>query len=158
MNRLWCHIEKNLPQLWRTVRAYEANQALQDELMQEVLLAIWQALPRLRDETKLTGFALRIAHNLCAAHVRSAVRMPSTVTLDDAIHAQAIGNPAEHDGAWLLAAIRCVPIPLRQVLLLQLEGFEYREIADLLDISVDNVGVRAHRARKLLKEIHDADR
>ena len=41
MHPLWPEVERCLPQLWRTVRGYEANPALQEELMQEVLLAAW---------------------------------------------------------------------------------------------------------------------
>ena len=161
MNPLWTRVDSYLPQLWRTVRAYEANPALQDELMQDVLLAIWQSLARLRDPDRLLPFVLRIAHNLGASHVRDETRMPRGVSLDDAPHelaATASADTADAQGRWLLDALRRLPLPLRQVLLLQLEGFEYKQIADMLGISVDNVGVRAHRARKQLQEIHDGHR
>lgn len=156
MHPLWPDVEAHLPRLWRTVRAYEADPAQQEDLVQEILVAAWQGLPRLRDGARLLPFLLRIAHNLCASHVRSAVRAPARVALEDAPElAAATPGPADVDAAWLLAALRRLPLPQRQVLLLQLEGFDYREIAELLGISVDNVGVRAHRARRRLQEIHD---
>ena len=46
-----------------------------------------------------------------------------------------------------------LPLKLRQVLMLQLEGFDYQDIADMLGISTDNVGVRLHRARERLKAL-----
>lgn len=160
MHPLWPRVESHLPQLWRTVRAYEANLALQDELMQEVLLAIWQSLPRLREPDRLLSFVLRIAHNLGASHVRDETRLPRRVSLDDAPHELAVvasAEPDHHQARWLLEALRRVSLPLRQVLLLQLEGFDYKEIAGMLGISVDNVGVRAHRARKQLQTLHDQE-
>lgn len=128
--------------------------------MQEVLLAIWQSLPRLRSPDHLLPFALRIAHNLGASHVRKEIRIPRP-SLHHASHELAADpgdDAADTEAHWLLEALRQLALPLRQVLLLQLEGFEYKEIAGMLGISVDNVGVRAHRARKQLQEIHDEHR
>lgn len=54
---------------------------------------------------------------------------------------------------WLFEALSRLPLNLRQVLMLQLEGFDYGEIAECLGISTDNVGVRLHRARQQLKRM-----
>lgn len=158
MHPLWSDVHQHLPRVWRTVRAYERDPAAQEDLVQEVLLAVWQGLPRLRDPARLPAYMLRIAHNLGASHVRQAVRAPARGTLDqEALEsiADAASDPGDADTQWLLDALRLLPLPQRQVLLLQLEGFDYKEIAEMLGISTDNVGVRAHRARKALQEIHD---
>lgn len=158
MHAAWPEVERCLPQLWRTVRGYEANPALQEELMQEVLLAIWRSLDKLRESERLAPFVLRIAHNLGASHVRAAVRAPQRLDLEEAA-AELPGSEAQDEEMrWLLKAVRRLPLPLRQVLLLQLEGFDYREIGELLGLGVDNVGVRAHRARKQLQEMLDGRR
>lgn len=161
MHPLWPDVELQLPRVWRTVRAYEREPAAQEDLVQEILVAVWEGLPRLRDPARLPAFMLRIAHNLGASHVRRAVRAPDRVALDleaaELVPAVS-ADPADAEARWLLEALRLLPLPHRQVLLLQLEGFDYREIADMLGISVDNVGVRAHRARKALQEIHDGHR
>ncbi|NLG75454.1 MAG: hypothetical protein GX535_04405 [Xanthomonadaceae bacterium] len=44
---LWRQVETLLPHLWRVVRGYEANLALQEDLLQEILLEIWESLPQL---------------------------------------------------------------------------------------------------------------
>lgn len=153
MHRLWPEVERSLPQLWRTVCGYEANPADQQELLQEVLLAIWECLPQLRDASRLLPFALGIAHNVGCSHVRSAVRRPQALPLDERlslIAPEQEGDPGR--SRWLFEAVRALPLGLRQPLMLQLEGFEYDEIAELLGISVDNVGVRLHRARARLKQ------
>lgn len=158
MHPLWPDVQRHLPRVWRAVRAYERDPGAQEDLVQEVLLAVWQDLPRLRDPARLPAYMLRIAHNLCASHVRQAVRTPGRSYLDqEAMEsiADAASDPGDADTQWLLDALRLIPLPQRQVLLLQLEGFDYKEIAEMLGISTDNVGVRAHRARKALQEIHD---
>lgn len=161
MHPLWPDVQLHLPRVWRTVRAYERDPGAQEDLVQDVLVAVWQGLPRLRSPERLAAFMLRIAHNLGASHVRRAVRSVDRSRLDDVAQecvAEASADPGNDEARWLLEALRLIPVPQRQVLLLQLEGFDYREIADMLGISAENVGVRAHRARKALQEIHDGHR
>ena len=161
MHPLWPDVQLHVPRIWRTVRAYESDRTAQEDLVQEVLVAVWQGLPRLRDPARLPAFMLRIAHNLGASHVRRAVRTPDRVHLDDTAAdsvAAASADPGDAEARWLLEALRLIPLPQRQVLLLRLEGFDYREIAEMLGISIENVGVRAHRGRKALQEIHDEHR
>lgn len=161
MHPLWQEAQLHLPRVWRTVRAYERDVGAQEDLVQEILIAVWEGLPRLRDRARLPAFMLRIAHNLAASHVRRAVRAPDRGVLTSEIAELVIAesaDPGDAEARWLLDALRLIPLPQRQVLLLQLEGFDYREIADMLGISVENVGVRAHRARKVLQELHNEHR
>jgi RNA polymerase sigma factor (sigma-70 family) len=157
----WSQVEAFHPQLWRAVCGYELNTALREELMQDVLLAIWQALPALRDHERLLPFVLRIAHNLGASHVRAATRRPPPIPLDGEGHdvpdPATVVDTAHVRSQWLFEALSTLPLPLRQPLMLQLEGFDYREISDLLGISLENVGVRLHRARMRLKSMSMED-
>lgn len=155
MHPLWPQVQAFHSHLWRAVCGYELNPAVREELLQEVLLAIWESLPRLREADRLLPFVLRIAHNLGASHVRAETRMPSPVPFDDALHD--VADPGAADACartqWLFEALATLPLKLRQVLMLQLEGFDYQEIADMLGISAENVGVRLHRARERLKSL-----
>ena len=157
MHPLWPKIERCHPQLWRAVCGYELNPALREELYQEVLLAIWESLPRLREPDRLLFYALRIAHNLGASHARRAARVPLPLSFDEERHGPPDCNAGtDLDNArrdWLFEALSRLPLKLRQVLMLQLEGFDYGEIADLFAISPENVGVRLHRAREQLKRM-----
>lgn len=153
----WSQIESIHPQLWRAVCGYELHPALREELMQDVLLATWQALPSLRDPGRLLPFALRIAHNLGASHVRAATRVPTPAPLEgegsDVADPASVADAGRARSQWLFEVLATLPLPLRQPLMLQLEGFDYDEIAELLGISQQNVGVRLHRARARLKAL-----
>ena len=155
-DRLWAAVIDDYALLRRTVCGYEADPALQEDLTQDILLAVWKSLDRLEDPSRLRAYVLRIAHNLGASHIRSERRRVSTVPLTrEPVAASSDRMSAELES--LLAAVRSLPLPLRQVLLLQLEGFNYDEIAQTLGISSSNVGVRAHRARQQLAEILGAE-
>lgn len=143
------------PALARVVASYERDRALQDELLQEVLMAILTSLPRLAQQDKLKPFVFRIAHNRCLSHVAKRMRERAhEETLDDlaaevASHEQALIE--QERSVRLLEAVRRLTLPYRQVMTLILEDMSYEEIAETLGITVANVGIRVNRAKQQLK-------
>jgi len=143
--------------LRRAVAGYEQDPARREDLFQDVCLAIWQALPRFRGESSERTFLFRIAHNRGLTH---RVRRPPSPTADfaetdDVEDPAATPEAAAHHGqrrARLRAAVRRLALEPQQVLTMTLEGLTPREIADVLGITENNVGVRLSRARRLLRE------
>ena len=101
----------------------------------------------------LLPFVLRIAHNLGVSHVRSEIRRPASLPFDAQLHDVPDTGSSCARTQWLFEALVTLPLNQRQVLMLQLEGYDYQQIADLLGISAENVGVRLHRARERLKAL-----
>ncbi len=144
------------PALARIVASYERDRALRDELLQDVLMAIVIALPKLSQPDKLKPFVFRIAHNRSLSHIARRMR--------ERAHEQACSDtdlPApgqEHTlieaerGQRLLEVIRQLALPYRQVMTLILEDMSYEEIAETLGLTIENVGVRVNRAKKQIKE------
>jgi RNA polymerase sigma-70 factor (ECF subfamily) len=143
------------PALARVVASYERDRALQEELLQEVLMAILSSLPRLTHADKLKPFLFRIAHNRCLSHVAKRMRERAhQETLEDLAAEAASQEQAlieQERGERLLEAVRRLTLPYRQVMTLILEDMSYDEIADTLGISVANVGIRVNRAKQQLK-------
>jgi len=146
--------------LGRIVASYEADPSLQEELMQEVSLALWQALRKYRGDGSLKAYAARIAQTRCISHVAKAVKAPRQTVLDDAMPSERAGPEEDvakaQQRATLLAAVRALPLPLKQVTTLALDGFSHREIADALGISENNAMVRFSRAKTALKDTMQA--
>lgn len=147
--------------LARIASSYEADPALQEDLLQDILLAIHRALPSLKSEDSLAPFVFRIAHNRSVTHVtrQSARRMRSVPDPPD----EEMGTPeqlllADERSRRLAAAVRRLPLPYRQVMTLLLEDLSYAEIAEALGISLSNVGVRVNRAKAQLKALIDDER
>ncbi|MCC2616986.1 sigma-70 family RNA polymerase sigma factor [Aestuariibacter halophilus] len=144
--------------LGRVAATYEANPALQQELVQEISLALWQALPRFEGNSSLKTYILRIAHNKAVNHIAYHTRQPRTQYEDgDAMEVVAPTN-TEHQisqdqqVAQLLASVRRLPFQSRQVVTLMMEGLSYQDIASVSGMTVTNVGVTLNRARKVLME------
>jgi RNA polymerase sigma factor (sigma-70 family) len=144
--------------LTRIAASYEADAALREDLFQEILLAVHRALPRLRKTERIAPYVFRIAHNRGVSHVVS-----RTTAKRRAIVSEPSGEAATPEEgliqserqARLLGAVRKLPLPYRQVITLVLEDLSHAEIADALQISPSNVGVRVNRAKKMLKEMLD---
>lgn len=145
------------PLIRRIARSYEANGARAEELVQDIHLALWQALARYRGEASVKTFVARVAHNRAISHVAREVREPRAVELDEGLRAQDATpeeNVARNDmRAKLEAAVQRLPVSLKVVATLALEGFTPEEVAEVLGIGVSAASVRLHRAKEQLKEM-----
>jgi len=144
------------PMLARFAASFERNRHAREDLLQDILLGLWQALPAFRGDASLKTYILGVAHRRCASHVMREVAQPRHEELDDEWVDGQPGPEAlaglNQQQARLLSALRDLPVGQRQLVVLALEGLRYDEIADLLGITVGNVGVRLNRARAALRE------
>lgn len=150
----------------RIAASYERDRHRIDDLVQDVFLALWRALPSYRENASMATFLARIAHNVCVSHVRREVRVPPSQEGPEALDALAndtAAGPAQRaelddQRRALLAAVRGLPLPQRQVVTLHLEGFSGRQIAEALDLTETNAAVRLTRARAALRKTLGEDR
>lgn len=128
-----------------------------DDLLQEIIVAIWRALPRFRGECSERTFVFRIAHNRAIAHITRR-RLPladeeADIEIEDARPNPEEALSTEQQGRRLMDAVQSLPVNHRQVVTLMLEGFSYAEIAEVLGITETNVGARLTRARQMLRHL-----
>jgi len=151
-------LQEFTPLLSRIAASYEFDASLQEDLLQDISLAVWRALGSFRGDAKLKTFVAKIAHNRCIDHV---IKQKSTsgkwVELDerDVIDKQNVADSMQQkrDASLdLLSALHKLAIANRQVITMQLEGFSYLEIANVLGISEAAVTKRAARAKQQLEQ------
>ena len=157
MNRFEDIARLHAPLIRRIARSYESNTARADELVQDIHLALWQALPRFRGEASVRTFVARIAHNRAISHVAREAREPRAVELDEGLQATD-ATPEERTAqsdlrAKLEAAVQRLPVSLKVAATLALEGFAPEEVAEVLGIGVSAASVRLHRAKEQLREM-----
>jgi RNA polymerase sigma-70 factor (ECF subfamily) len=138
-----------------------------DDLVQETFLRVLNKIDTLKDPAKLRAWIYSIALNLCRDHLRSrsgrprdVAPYPESVQLMEQMPAPPSTETAlaHHQmNACIQRKIEMLPESLRTVLwLFDVNGMSQSEIAQVLGISVENVKVRLHRARKSLKKILQA--
>jgi RNA polymerase sigma-70 factor (ECF subfamily) len=121
----------------RIAQTYEAKTALVEDLVQDIYLAIWRALPAFRGESSLRTFVARIATKPCN-HPQRARSQQTAVICELTEHLPAAGDNPERQamaldrGARLASAVKALPLAYRQTALLALEGLTPKEIADVL--------------------------
>ncbi len=131
--------------LHKIARAY-ANPTDRDDLHQDLLLALWDALPFYRAESQPQTFIYRVALNRALNWTRS--RRPH-VPLPDL--PAPIRDTDQLD--QLYAAIAQLPELDRSLILLHLDGLTYAEITQVLGLTETNIGARLTRLRQRLKEM-----
>ena len=147
-------VEKHAAMVRRIATIYERDPGRVDDLVQEVWLAFWQALPRIDGEASHKAYIARVAQNICVTHVRRAV-VRRTEPLSDTFAEDA--PPLEDvltrsdQLAKLTDAIRLLPDSLKMVASLYLEDMAVAEIAAALGLSEGNVSVRLYRAKAALR-------
>lgn len=131
-----------------------------DDLIQDTFTKVREKMHTVKDPDKLSSWIHRIAYNLCQDHFRKrsrarvkADRVPESVGIVDHISIQQ-GLEQNQMGVCVQDQMSLLPESLRTVLVLNdVSEFSQREIAEILDISVENVKVRLHRARKKFRAL-----
>ncbi len=140
--------------LWRTAGLYEYDPERRRDLHQEILLAVWTALPKFAGRSNLRTYLARIAHNKSVSHVAREAKLPRQTDVDSDLVCEAPGpeQRASHlaDQARLQIELRRLALPSQQIVSLTLEGFAPREIADVLGLSANSVSIRLTRAKAAL--------
>ena len=125
-----------------------------EDVAQEPLLKAWQALPSYRGEAPLRSWLLRITHNTAVSSIRRRREDP----LDPAVLPEhAPGDSTEHavERRASMAAFETALADLDDlsrsiVVLRELEGLAYEDIADLVGVPLPTVKTRLLRARRVL--------
>ena len=143
------------PMIKRIAASYEADFHNAEELTQEILCALWRAMPSFRGDASLRTFVARIATNRAITHVKRSLTRRNLTDLSEDLPAPG-DNPetrvaTSEQEARLLTAVRSLPLALRQAALLTLEGLSLAETANVLGITTNAVGIRMSRAKEALR-------
>ncbi|MBC8096209.1 MAG: RNA polymerase sigma factor [Akkermansiaceae bacterium] len=148
--------------LYRVVNGF-AEGSDRNDLMQEVLLAVWKAIPSFRGQAQATTFLYRVSHNAALTWHRTRRNYLKRVEQAEPLAGAESSLPDSTDERLeqLYAAIRRLPELDRSIVLLSLDGLSYQEMAGIHGLSESNVGVRLNRIKQRLaktlnqKEIYE---
>jgi RNA polymerase sigma-70 factor (ECF subfamily) len=138
--------------LFKVVRAYATTPPDQDDLFQEIALQVWKSIPNFQRRSAESTWLYRVALQTALAWTRRERKhRTGQRDLGPVEHVlQAPSEPVDPRLDWLYAEINRMEAVDRSLCLLQLDGFSYREMAELLGISASNVGVKVHRIKQQL--------
>ncbi|HUG10966.1 MAG TPA: RNA polymerase sigma factor [Opitutaceae bacterium] len=149
-------VQEHMAILYRVANGFAEGDDRKD-LMQEVLLAVWRAVPAFAGGSKPSTFIYKVAHNAALTWKRGASTYRRHVDLFEAdVSLQpAAAEPAARDREaleFLYANIRRLAPVDRSLILLHLDGVSYASIAEIHGLTESNVGARLSRLRQKLSE------
>ena len=156
-----------LDQIYRTALRMTRNPTDAEDLVQETFVRAFSAFRSYRQGTNLRAWLFRILRNTYINSYRKAQRTPFTGSADELTDGQLLdiesregvgARSAEIEALERLGdddindALAALPEGFRTaVVLADIEGFSYQEIAEIMDSPVGTVMSRVHRGRKALR-------
>lgn len=145
----WLNQHKGV--VFKVVRAYASALMDRDDLFQEIVVQIWKSIPSFRKESSETTWIYRIALNTAIKWVKKERNHQQTGDIENAKWlVTANVDLADERLEWLYNEIMNLDPIDRSITLLLLDDFTYKEMSDILGISLSNVGVKINRIKKYL--------
>ena len=139
--------------LFKVVHAYAFEHADRQDLFQEIVIQVWRSVDAFRSECSVPTWMYRVALNTAIAWTRKEGRHQRGKQPFEKM--EGLLTTAAPDGLdprveWLYHQIAQLRDVDRSVALLLLDGFSYKEIADIAGITESNVGVKINRIKSAL--------
>ena len=159
------------PQLFSTALRMTRNRADAEDLVQETFLKGWRSFHTFQEGTNLRAWLFRIMTNTYINKYNAKQRRPEETELDEveelflfrrlgAFDQSKMNASAEDQMLELFtddeikSALEELPEQfLLPVLLSDVDGFSYKEIAEMLDVPIGTVMSRLHRGRKVMQKL-----
>lgn len=135
--------------LFAVCRRYARRGLEEEDLLQEVLVVLWERreqLMSIASTRQQASWMWRVARSTCVDLLR---KEPPSYPVPENFDAPEEDTSLHRDLRELIALL---PEPDRSIVTLHLEGYEYKEIGKKLGMTKDNVGIRLMRIKERLKK------
>ena len=162
---------QHAPQLFSTAMRMTRNRSDAEDLVQETFIKAWRSFTTYQQGSNLRAWLFRIMTNTYINKYNAQQRKPAETELDDveelflykrlgAVDQSHLSQSAEDQMLSLFTddevkkALEELPDQFRiPVLMSDVEGFSYKEIAEILEIPLGTVMSRLHRGRKAMQKM-----
>src|SRR5919201_2786157 len=148
--------QRHVADVYRYALAVMRNQADAEDVTQTTFLNAYRAFESGQRPEKPQNWLIAIAHNVCRQRFRQSARRPTEVAFDEDIGTQLVGAPEEEEAPSaedIRRALGHLAFNQRAALVMrELEGRSYAEIAEILEVSPSAVETVIFRARRALRE------
>jgi RNA polymerase sigma-70 factor (ECF subfamily) len=149
-------VHRHTPRMYRVALRILHDPAEAEDVVQDAWVSAWRGLPTFRGDSAATTWLYRVVTNAALQHLR---RRRPTVPLDqryEDTYADTGEGPelaalrGERSAAVLRAIATLEPAQRIPLVLHELEGMSYQEVADIVGVNVPALRSRLHRARVTL--------
>lgn len=148
-------LERYGRRIWGVALQFAADRSEAEDLCQEIFLRLYQSLGRYRGDVPLAGWALRVSRNLCIDHYRRGRTQRRAAALTEEVVEELPDDEDLHRRAQRREELALVYRALEEMsedlavalVLRDLQGFSYDEVATFLELPLGTVKSRIHRGR-----------
>ncbi len=138
------------PRLFRFAYRLTNSFSAAEELVNDVMLAVWEGAASFRQQSKVSTWVYGIAYRKCMSHLRR--KHIKTVPDISVEHLADETSDNIEVAQWVRQGLDCLPVDQRLCMMLVFYvGCSYAEVADITDSKAETVKTRMFYARKKLK-------
>ncbi len=149
-------LEKHQNIVHKVCKMYTNDEASHKDLFQEISIQLWKAYPKFRGDSKFTTWMYRVSLNTAITLYRKSKKRIATQDIAEIsfkVKAEEYDATTEENIKFMYAAIKELNDIDKALVLLYLEGKDYREIAETLGVSQVNARVKMTRIKRKLKSL-----
>ncbi len=138
----------------KVCRIYRDTAEDREDLFQEIVYQLWKSFPSFRAASKVSTWMYKIALSTAIAKFRkNRALQPPTIPLEG-IEAEAVPAASQHpEKERLYRAIAQLSTAEKAIITLYLDDYSYEEMAEIMGISANHLGVKINRIKQKLKTL-----
>ena len=140
--------------IYKVCYLYTTPHATLNDLYQEVVINLWKAYPKFRNECKISSWIYRIALNTCISFIRKEKNIPEIVTLSQIADRIEETDETQVMLKRLYSMINRLGQLEKSIVLLYLEDKSYEEIAEITGLTLTNVATKLSRIKDKLRKMN----
>lgn len=146
-------IQENEKLIYKVASFYTDCKDDRDDLVQEIIYALWKSFDTFKHNSSLSTWMYRIAMNVAIFHLKKSKRKVATISIDlEVLNFPEIGfDDFEEKLHKLQKHIKDLNLLDKGILMLYLESKSHEEIAEIVGISKSNVGTKLSRIKDKLR-------
>ncbi len=144
--------------IWHICSDYNLGKAWKTEdCVQEVLVSLWRSFGAFEGRSSEKTWVWRVATNTMLMLRRKDVRSPQTESIDAVSMSDKVDEPSNESYQQLQQLIDTLPEESGTIIRAFLDGFSYKEIAEMTGSSVGAVAMRIARTKRRLKQMYEKE-
>ncbi len=143
-------INENRGTIRSLCKIYYGSYEDQKDAFQDIILQLWKSFDTFRGESEISTWIYRVSLNTILTKIKKEKKLVTVEPID--LHHLYISNAKADDNVELLfVIIQSLRDIDKAIVVLHLEGYQNKEIAEILNISPTNVSTRFNRVKSQLK-------
>lgn len=144
-------IQANRGTIRSLCKIYYCSLEDQKDAFQDIILQLWKSFDSFRGESEISTWIYRVSLNTILTKVRKGKRSVTAEPIDTQ-HYNISTAKADDNIELLYVIIQSLNITDKAIVILHLEGYRNKEIAEMLQLSLTNISTRLYRIKSELKK------